>query len=1100
MKIPDFSVLQDQSKLSAGMEKPRAWYIPYTCRCGALNGAHALSEGLAEYGGLLESLKGDWQFYYFDSPDAAADAFRLDLDAGQYRPDTIKVPSSWQMYGYGVPQYVNADYPIPLDPPRVPRENPVGVYRRGFRLPKQFAGKRVYLNFEGVDTLFFVYVNGQCAGFSQGSHLPSEFDITPYLRTGSEGNSAGSGGNGEVVSDGLAPVNDLIVAVCKYAWSTYLEDQDFYRVSGIFRDVYLLARSETHIRDIFVHTDTRTIEVEGDFLNAGTDPASENGAGKPDAGSVPPLKVRAELDDRERKLLAAEETAADGEGRFRVRFAPEQPKLWTAETPYLYTVVLIAAGEAIPVNAGMRTVALGPKGELLINGAPVKLKGVNRHDTHPDLGHVTPLKETEAELILMKRHNVNCIRTSHYHNAPRFYNLCDYYGFYVVAETDLETHGTHLGAWEEGHDTSRMLTDDPAWQAAYIDRMERMVEHEKNHASIIFWSLGNEAFYGDNHRAMARFARARDDSRLIHYEGGAEAPELDMLSRMYPSPEFVRDYCEKQLAAAEAEGKPVKPLYLCEYSHAMGNGPGDLAAYWELFYKYPDAMGGCVWEWADHAVRTADVKWPMTALSANLPQYGPARRVPEAGKGSFFSYGGYFGEYPHDGNFCVDGLVDPDRVPSTGLLEYKQILCPAEIRYDPAAPRRFTLINRLDFLDLADAVTIGYRVHCQSAELCEGELEGIACAPHESVTVELAALSALPDLAYEEYYIDFTVRAKHSTPAVPRGHVLGSRQFRLPVEQTSPEIITTDLMEPLAVVTEADGHSVRIEGCDFTYRFDLSRGQLTSVVRGGVEMLAKPSEFTVWRAPTDNDRNIRGVWQQHRLDKAREECRSARIINIAPGHAEIMASYVMAAPSLKPLLTYSVFWAFFGNGEISLSTAGNLAPALPCIPRFGLTLELPAGNEKLRYFAMGPGNSYSDMHADARMDVFDSTVTGEFTHYVRPQENGSHIAARFLCVSDAEGRGLFVKGMPEFTFSALHYTAADLTAAAFDRDLTPRRETVVNVDYKTAGIGSNSCGPELAKEFRFDEREFRYSFTLKPVNTELTDLIREARVLPQIRG
>ncbi|MBO4327681.1 MAG: DUF4981 domain-containing protein [Clostridia bacterium] len=1067
MKAPEFTAINDPKQLSAGTQKPRAWYIPYTCRCGALNGAHAITDGLYEFGGMIESLKGDWDFCCFPTADDAAKAFKLDFDRSICKFDRIKVPSSWQMYGYGVPQYVNADYPIPLDPPNVPRENPIGVYRRTFRLPKQFAGRHVYLNFEGVDTFFFVYINGQYAGFSQGSHMPSEFDISPYLHRAKGAD------------------NEIIVAVCKYAWSTYLEDQDFYRVSGIFRDVYLLARPERHIRDIFVHTDTESIRIEGDLTRITRKSETE----------TPSSNIRIELYDKDRNLIAAAETEPDGKNKFDITLrVPGEPKLWTAETPYLYTVLLIACGEVIPVNAGLRTVALGSKGELLINGSPVKLKGVNRHDTHPDLGHVTPLKETEAELILMKRHNINCIRTSHYHNAPRFYNLCDYYGFYVVAETDLETHGTALGSIDAGCDTSRMLTEDPAWRGAYIDRMERMVEHEKNHASIIFWSLGNEAFYGDNHRAMVKWTRNRDDSRLIHYEGGADAPELDMFSRMYSDTNFVKNYCEGQLEKAANEGTPVKPFFMCEYSHAMGNGPGDLAAYWDLFYKYPDAMGGCVWEWADHAVRT--VKGPMTATAARLPQYGPERRVPDVPR-TFFTYGGCFGEFPHDGNFCVDGLVNPDRVPSTGLTEYKQVICPAQFAYDPASPLEIAVTNRYDFIDLEDAVRIDYRVHSQSATLAEGEIAIGHCPPHE--TVKCAFEAELPDLTYEEIYIDLTVTAKRSTPAVPRGWVLGTRQFRLPVEQTAPEIVTTDMMENLVCENDEDGRTVTLRGRDFEYKFDLSLGQLVSASWNGIQMLASPSKFTVWRAPTDNDRNIRGVWQQHRLDHAAEECRSSRIVNTSPAHAEILSSYVTVAPSRMPLVRYSVFWVFYGNGEIALSVTGETANALPSLPRFGFTLEMPAGNEKLRYFGMGPLNSYSDMNRIAHMDVFDSTVTGEFTHYIKPQDNGNHINTRFACVSDVEGRGLFFKGMPDFSFSALHYTPEDLTRAMLDIGLRPRRETVVHIDYKTAGIGSNSCGPGLAKEYTFDEKEFRYSFTIKPVNTEASDLLREARILPQIR-
>lgn len=1024
--------LENPQVLHQNTEAPRCWYIPYHCRCNALNGAHALTQGLSEYNGYYKLLNGDWDFYY----------------CGKESPDKIKVPSSWQMYGYDVPAYINVTYPIPLDPPYVPKKNPYGIYKRTFSLPKNWKGRNIYLNFEGVDTYFTVEINGQFVGQSQGSHLPSEFDITDFL---------------------IAGENTIAVTVFKWAWTTYLEDQDCYRLSGIFRDVYLLARPSRHIRDFFAHTTLNTINIEIE------------------TNSDTPGALSAELYTWEREKIGQTDVTVK-DGKANVHFTVDNPKNWTAETPYLYTVLLAYQGEVIPVNVGLRTIEIGRLGELLINGQPVKLKGVNRHDTHPDLGHVTPLQETARELILMKQHNINCIRTSHYPNSPRFYQLCDYYGFYVLDEADLETHGTYIAP------DPAFLTNDPNWTAAYMDRMTRMVERDKNHACVIIWSLGNESFMGENHRKMADWTHQRDTSRIVHYEAaGEEESCVDVFSRMYASTKFTEDYAKRTLKALR-KGRYAKPFYQCEFSHAMGNGPGDLRAYWDLYYRYPNIWGGNVWEWADHAVRTCDTpEGPMTATAATLSQYGPKRNTQSASS-PFFSYGGYFGEPIHDGNFCVDGLVNPDRVPSTGLLELKQVICPVQVAEKDAKVGRFTLTNRYDFTDL-NQVEVRWTVSNQSGIQEEGVLP-VRCKPHKSVTVTVPY--TLPELSFEEYYIDFTFRTKRSTPWATAGHELGFVQLPLPVEQTVPESMPSTHM-PEMQVTEQD-ETIEIKGEDFLYTFDKTCGQLSSIQYNGIEMLAGTPHFTLWRAPTDNDRIIRATWEkQHGLHQMKEHLQSTRILNIDKTHTEFVTSFVLSGSDGNPAVRYSVFWAFFGNGEISLSISGQVDDAIENIPRFGFELTMPAGNECIQYFGMGPENSYSDMHAASRMGVFYSTATAEFTDYITPQENGNHIRTRFLCVSDREGRGLFFKGLPDFSFSALHYTAEDLTLCRMNKDLRPRKETVVRIDYKQAGIGSGSCGPELAPCWQFKEKQFCYAFTMRPCFTESLDFVRDARVLPQIQ-
>ncbi|MBR5279854.1 MAG: DUF4981 domain-containing protein [Clostridia bacterium] len=1014
--------LENPKILHQNKEPARSWYIPYHCRCNALNGAHAGSEGLSEYHGYYKRLNGDWDFYY----------------CGNTTPDKIKVPGSWQMYGYGKPAYINVTYPIPLDPPHIPEENPYGVYKRNFTLPTNWKGRRIYLNFDGVDTYFTVDINGTYVGQSQGAHLPSEFEITNYLQEGT---------------------NQITVTVWQYAWTTYLEDQDFYRLSGIFRDVYLLARPQNHIRDFFVHTTLDTLEVEVR-------------ADQPEASGL----LSAELYNWAREKIGQTDVQVQ-EGGAKLHFTITNPRNWTAEDPYLYTLLLSYHGEVIPVNVGLRTVEIGTQGELLINHRPVKLKGVNRHDTHPDLGHVTPIATIERELILMKQHNINCIRTSHYPNTPMFYRLCDYYGFYVLDEADLETHGMHFY-----HDPN-YLTNHPDWTEAYLDRMERMVERDKNHACVIIWSLGNESFMGENHRKMAHWTHKRDASRLVHYEGAGEHEAcVDVYSRMYASV----DYCN------EMGEQAFKSFYLCEYAHAMGNGPGDIQAYWEIFYQYPNIWGGNVWEWADHAVRTCDTEaGPLTATAATLSQYGASTK-PQTNSTPFFSYGGYFGEPLHDGNFCVDGLVNPDRIPGTGLLELKQVICPVQVSDKDAKSRNFTLTNRYDFTDLSQ-VEIIWRVSNQSGIQEEGTLN-VTCPPHQTVTVTVPY--HLPELSYEEYFIDFIFKTKTSVSWAQAGHELGFVQLPLPVEQTEPESMPAAHMQPIQVNDR--GHSIEIQGEDFFYIFDKDKGQLSSLQYNGIEMLASTPAFTLWRAPTDNERLLRYEWEEKELHVAQEKLQSLRIMNIDKTHAEIVTAYTLETTSGATPVSYFVFWAFFGNGEISVSVSAQVSDEIKNLPRFGFELTMPAGNEQLRYFGMGPGNAYADMHANCRMDVYNSTVTQEFTNYIKPQENGNHTNTRFLCVSDLEGRGLFFKGIPHFSCSALHYTAQDLTDCALNKDLSPRKETIVRIDYKQAGIGSASCGPELSPVWQFTEKQFCYAFTLRPCFTECLDLIRDSRVLPQI--
>lgn len=1057
--MPDLSILTNPKITNINKEPARAWFLPYSCRCNALSGARilngytpesAFASIISEKSSRRKLLNGDWDFIYCQNRSEFTKALN-DINNNTANWDKIKVPSNWQMFGYDVPQYSNVAYTIPLDPPNVPYDNPAGIYKREFSLPDTWTGREVYLNFDGVNAFFYVYVNGEFVGASQGSHLPTEFLITPLLRAGK---------------------NTLTVIVFKWAWSTFIEDQDFYRLSGIFRDVYLLARTQEHIRDIKVKTTLDTVFID-------VFATKENGA------------ATVELyDDKNQLIVRKDSIIKNSTASFEIKL--DNPINWTAENPYLYTALIHGFNEVIPVHVGLRTVSISDKCELLINGTPVKLKGVNRHDTNPDLGHYTPLRTILNELLLMKKHNINCIRTSHYPNVPAFLKLCDELGFYVVDETDLETHGTHFGGNEYGKDQSLMLTDNGDWADAYVDRIERMYQRDKNSPCVIMMSLGNEAFFGENHRKMSQYVRNQDPERIVHYEGCADPADdsIDVYGRMYSHIDFVKEFCENP------ENK--KPLFMSEYAHAMGNGPGDLSEYWDLFYKYPNLIGGCVWEWADHAVRTVENAHGERAVyyGNSMPQYG--KPSIESKSAPFFTYGGGFKEIIHDGNFCVDGLVNPDRIPSTGLLALKNVIAPVSIDAHNITftKQTYSFTNRMDFTNLEE-FDILYTIKTPSQVFVQGVLN-VNCAPHCTVCESIDF--TFPEFSFEEFFIEFSCKLKKDTVWAHAGHELGFKQIKLPVLQTIPETETTSSMPPMSLNFSEENEKgiLTINGEDFTYTFDMTKGVFTSLLFNDVEMLASSPEFSIYRAPTDNDQYIKNQWRNCNMHISSQQPYSCTVLSKGSKYITLLASYSIAAPSFMPFVKFSVLWAIYGNGEIGVGVTADVRPGTPTLPRFGLEFKMPAGNEFVSYYGYGPFSSYCDLKQHCKRGIFHSTVTNEFTPYIFPQETGNHFGVQWAIVHDAEGRGIMVKGMPEVEFSALHYTAKDLDEASLANHLVPLPETVVRIDYKQAGIGSNSCGPELLPKYKFDEKQFLYSFTFKPLFTESTDILRESRTLPGI--
>ncbi|MCU6791627.1 DUF4981 domain-containing protein [Paenibacillus sp. WQ 127069] len=994
---------EDLNVLQVNREASRAYYIPYQDEQSALSQKRGRSP-------FYQTLNGGWKFKYHTSVKYVEDGF-YETSADVSGWDDLLVPSCWQTNGYDQLQYSNVNYVIPCDPPYVPNENPAGLYVRDFNVSESWNDKDGYVVFEGVNSCFYLWVNGKFVGYSQGSRIPAEFNLTPYLTSGK---------------------NRIAVMVLKWCDGTYIEDQDLWRFSGIFRDVYLLARDRAHIRDVF-----NKQELSDDFGKAVL---------RSELVTTGLLEVKAELKNAQGYLVGEGKALIDGKGSVEIEITA--PELWNAETPYLYQLYIHGGDEVLRFSVGFRKVEI-IDGVFKINGAAVKLKGVNRHDSHPELGQTIPLNHMIKDLDLMKRHNVNTVRTSHYPNDPRFLELCNEYGFYVVDEADLECHGVHNAG------DYHMLTKNPEWEAAFVDRIERLVERDKNQPAVVIWSLGNEAGYDKNHMAMGKWAKERDTSRPVHYEGvdprynGSKDKEyIDLEGRMYTSTTDIEIYA--------LDPASTKPMFLCEYSHAMGNGPGDLKNYWDVIYKYPLLMGGCVWEWNDHGIKTE--------TADGLP---------------FFAYGGDFGEKPHDGNFCIDGLVSPDRKPHIGLLELKKVIAPVRIEAQDLHKGTIAITNLYDFIDLSQ-VTIYWKVEKDGHTVQQGELASIEAAPHTTQTTVVPY--TLPKASSSRYFLTLSVRSKQDYRWAEAGYELTFEQFELPVAAVVEE---SSKREIPAIRVDQQGHNLVIDGFDFRHSFDLYDGTFVSVTKQGVEMLQAPFAFNIWRAPIDNDRNIKHEWMKEGYDRAKMHVYSSEIVKQTGNSVEISVQYSLGGYIKLPLLHGTAHWTVDGTGAISLQTKVKVRENLAFLPRFGLQLTMPQGTEEVEYFGFGPHESYSDKRESAKKGKYLLTVDEMFQNYVMPQENGSRYGTEWAIVSNEQGMGLkFSSRGAEFSLNAAHFTPEDLAIATHAHELKKRKETIVHLDYKMSGVGSNSCGPELLKQYRLDEKEFEFNLTIMPLFKE----------------
>jgi len=979
--------------LHLGCEESRAYFIPYESE------EKALADNREESAEFI-SLTGDWDFAFFATPRDIPE-FTDPAESVSY--DKMYVPRNWQTVlgkGYDVPNYTNVNYPYPCDPPHVPDDIPSALYRRSFSLTSaDIIGKKVFINFEGVDSCFYLFINDSFAAYSQVSHMTSEIDVTGFVKEGE---------------------NDIKVLVFKWCDGSYLEDQDMWRMSGIFREVFILVRPVDRIRDIYVRT-----RLSYDYIDG---------------------RISAEIDAPDRsklgwKLLSpCGELVASGIGEPEVKV--ENALLWSDESPALYSLVLSYNGEYICQKIGFRSIEVRSK-VVFLNGKKIKLRGVNRHDSHPLLGHATPMPHMLRDIMIMKRHNVNAIRTSHYPNDPRFLSLCDKYGMYVIDESDLECHGIHVMG------SVSYLSCQPDWRDAFVDRAKRMFERDKNHACVIMWSLGNESGYGDNHRAMSLFIQSRDNTRLIHYEGcntngredGAqESDYISIESRMYTSPEG----CEQYIANDNFK----LPLFLCEYSHAMGNGPGDVGRYREVMLAHDEFLGGCIWEYTDHSVR----------IPLGDGKYG-------------YTYGGDFGDKPNDGVFCVDGLVYPDRRSHTGFLEVKQAYAPVRINAIDADKGVFEVDSLRYFTPLSDMRLIWY-VSENGRVVSEGAFD-LDTLPQSSSVIEIE----IPEKLVGMCYADFSVRQKIYTDWADKGYEIAHFQFELSSDKKAAALIG----RPRNIALSDEAGRFIISAGDISYTFDKLSGMLAQINRAGEDMLVSEVLPGVWRAPTDNDKEIKWRWYERGMKDARVKCYSCESV----GSDTVVTKFALGSYTVRPVLRGEITYTVKSDGSLDIrqEISVDASDRMPFLPKYGLTFVThdEDNSAQMSYFGMGPYESYEDKCLASHMGLFEKKVSENFEHYIRPQENSAHCKTVFATVTRPYGSGLRFTTDTAFSFNAQNYSAVGLSEKAHDYELVPEGRVYISIDYRESGIGSNSCGPALAKQYRLDEKQFSFSINVKPI-------------------
>lgn len=972
------------------------------------------------YTHAFKNLNGVWKFMFLDAPEYSPEGF-FNSDFDVTKMDDITVPGNWQLQGYGKMHYSDLWYNFPINPPYVPTENPTGIYKRTFFVEESYRDKKIIIRFCGVDSAYHLWINGKEVGYSKVARNESEFDITDLIRVGEE--------------------NDVTVRVYQWSDGTYLEDQDMWWESGIFRDVELIGVPKDGINDYKVIADL--------------DDEYKNGIFKVEAflRTTKEVNVTFELVDAGENTVFTKTVVAK-EGKACIDEVIADVNHWTAETPYLYKLFMTVEDdgqiiEVIPQNVGFRNIRLNGE-TFLVNGVAIKFKGVNRHDYSPQNGRVVSREEIEKDIILMKQFNINAIRTSHYPNSYYLYDLCDEYGMYLIAETDLECHGFELTG------DYKWITDDPSWELAYVSRMTRMIERDKNHPAIIFWSLGNESAFGCNFRKMTDVAHEMDPTRLVHYEGDFDVESADVYSTMYTwienpkKPYLMKDIIEKSK----------KPHIHCEYCHAMGNGPGNLKDYQDLVYAHDKLQGGFVWEWFDHGIES----------------------FTESGE-KYYRYGGDFGDDPSNKDFCIDGLIMPDRTPSPGLYEYKKVIEPITTTAVDIQKGIINLLSRYDFANL-DRFNLVYKVMEDDVILQTGfmAVPSIEARANKDITLpyDLSAIKVKPGA---HYYVNISYQLREDTSYASSGHELATAQFELPLYKEGIVVRPKGILN-----VEKEHTTLHVKGANFSLDFNLVNGNLMNIVRDGMQVLSKGPRLTLWRAPISNDMEIidklKKVYFLHLEHEVVMNIDYHMEGNILKVEVDTINSTTNSAWHFKTKYVYTVC----PSGDILIDVEGtpsgrvDLAPDM--LPRIGVSMHLDKSMEHVRYFGMGPGENYADSKEAAQMGLYANTVDGLFTNYVIPQENGNHMGCKWVSMTNDRGMGLLASTEGDFNFSASWYEDKDLDDAKHTCDLVKRDYIVFNVDYKQNALGTNSCGQWQLDKYRAKFEDFKLSFRLTPFNNK----------------
>ncbi len=988
----------------------RAYYIPASKRMDNLVEHREESD-------RMQLLNGTWKFQYFNSIYDIQDSFfEKNYDTENF--DEIQVPSVWQMAGYDTHQYTNIRYPFPFDPPYVPQDIPCGAYVHTFEYSRDEKAPKAFLNFEGVDSCFYVWINGSYIGYSQVSHMTSEFDVTDVLQDGT---------------------NTVAVLVMKWCDGSYLEDQDKFRMSGIFRDVYILKRPKQAISDYHIKTRIEDmlakVEIEMKFYS--------------------PLNVKISIEDRNGAVVALGSIAEEGTAVLEIA----SPELWNTENPYLYKLILETENEVIVDHIALRKIEIKDQ-VIYLNGQKIKFRGVNRHDSDPVTGFTINPEQITTDLTLMKQHNFNAIRSSHYPNAPFFYEMCDKYGFMVIDEADIEAHGPFMIYRKEDTDYNRFkrwnekIADDPVWEEAIVDRVKLMVERDKNRFCIVMWSMGNESAYGCNFEKALEWTKNFDPDRITQYESARyrnydetyDYSNLDVYSRMYPALSEIQEYLDK-------DGS--KPFLLVEYCHSMGNGPGDFEDYFQMIQDNDKMCGGFVWEWCDHAI---------------------AHGTAENGK-TIYAYGGDHGEEIHDGNFCMDGLVYPDRTVHTGLLEYKNVYRPARVISYNKESGELVLHNYMDFDDLKDYVKISYELTQDGLVISKGILPEFSVAPHGEGKTNLKI--NVPENG--KCYLKLIYHLKKELPLLDEDHILGFDEIEVSKEDTKCKLaekwIPKTVVDSELQVNENDTQ-IHIKGREFAYTIDKRTALFTEMKFAGREYLNHPMELNIWRAPTDNDMYIKSEWKKAHYDKAYTRAYTTEVVQGKHG-VKITSHASVVAETVQKILDVTITWKIEAAGKIDADIAVTKDDEFPDLPRFGVRMFLDKKLSAVRYFGMGPQESYCDKHQAASHGLYQANVDDLHEDYIRPQENGSHYDCEYVELNNSR-YGIVVSAENAFSFNASYYTQEELEKKTHNYELTESDSVVFCVDYALNGIGSNSCGPVVLDQYRFDDVLFRFQFTLIP--------------------